>query len=143
MQVSFQITRIGGNAANNTLILQQVIASMVDAKVEAELFSSIPDDGDLLKLRNFFLELWIISFRLLQTHCIDHRKSKIRDNNDFPTSIVIVNRKNGSRTILHYRGTLPETTFDDFKEAYSEDIEEGQISWIHFEGGNNLYFSRT
>ena len=54
LQVSFQITRIGGNAANNTLVLQQVIASMVDVKVEAELFSPIPDDGDLLKLRNFF-----------------------------------------------------------------------------------------
>ncbi len=45
-----------------------------------------------------------------------------------PTSSVILNRANGSRTILHHRA-LPEYPAAAFRE-----IEPASFDWIHFEG---------
>lgn len=45
-----------------------------------------------------------------------------------PTSSVILNRRNGSRTILHHRA-LPEYPAAAFRE-----IRPGSFDWIHFEG---------
>ena len=39
-------------------------------------------------------------------------------------------KANGSRTIVHHRGAMPEITFEDF-----EKLDLSQYSWIHFEGG--------
>jgi len=47
---------------------------------------------------------------------------------DAPTSVVIINRSNGSRTIIHSNNNLPELTLDDFKK-----LDLSQYSWIHFE----------
>ena len=47
-----------------------------------------------------------------------------------PTSYITLNRRNGSRTIVHYRD-LPEFSLDDF-QALSLD----QTAWLHFEGRN-------
>jgi ketohexokinase len=45
-----------------------------------------------------------------------------------PTSTVILNRGNGSRTILHHRD-LPEYPAAAFRE-----VDPGSFDWIHFEG---------
>jgi len=47
-----------------------------------------------------------------------------------PTSYIIVNTKNGSRTIIHHRD-LPEFGFDDFAL-----IDLTACDWLHFEGRN-------
>ena len=39
-------------------------------------------------------------------------------------------KTNGSRTIVHHRGAMPEITFEDFKK-----LNLSEYSWIHFEGG--------
>ncbi len=47
-----------------------------------------------------------------------------------PTSYVTLNRRNGSRTIVHYRD-LPEYAFLDFAV-----VDLSPYQWIHFEGRN-------
>lgn len=43
--------------------------------------------------------------------------------------MIILNGENGSRTIVHHRGGMPEITIDDFKK-----LDLSEYSWIHFEG---------
>ncbi|XP_046673660.1 ketohexokinase-like [Homalodisca vitripennis] len=50
---------------------------------------------------------------------------------DCPFSSVLINAKNGSRTIVHSNKNLPELTIEDFRNL---DLE--QYKWIHFEGRN-------
>jgi ketohexokinase len=45
-----------------------------------------------------------------------------------PTSYVVLNRRNGSRTIIHYRD-LPEFGWEAFAP-----IDLGSYDWLHFEG---------
>jgi ketohexokinase len=47
-----------------------------------------------------------------------------------PTSYITLNRRNGSRTIVHYRD-LPEFGYDDFTS-----IDLGDYDWLHCEGRN-------
>jgi ketohexokinase len=47
---------------------------------------------------------------------------------DAPTSVVIINQTNGSRTIIHSNKNLPELTLDNFKK-----LDLSRYSWIHFE----------
>lgn len=53
------------------------------------------------------------------------------DTCDAPTSVVIINQSNGSRTIIHCNNNLPELTLDDFKK-----LDLSQYSWIHFEASS-------
>jgi hypothetical protein len=61
--------------------------------------------------------------------CIDN--CVYYDTCDAPTSVVIINRSNGSRTIIHSNNNLPELTLDDFKK-----LDLSQYSWIHFEASS-------
>lgn len=47
-----------------------------------------------------------------------------------PTSYIALNRRNGSRTIIHYRD-LPEYAAADFRR-----LDLGDFDWLHFEGRN-------
>ena len=47
-----------------------------------------------------------------------------------PTSYICLNRRNGSRTIIHFRD-LPEYTYEDFAR-----IDLSAYDWLHFEGRN-------
>ncbi|XP_015201597.1 ketohexokinase isoform X4 [Lepisosteus oculatus] len=49
----------------------------------------------------------------------------------FPSSIVISNLRNGSRTILHMNRNLPDVTADDFQK-----VDLTKYKWIHWEGRN-------
>ncbi|XP_061417986.1 ketohexokinase isoform X2 [Lethenteron reissneri] len=48
-----------------------------------------------------------------------------------PSSVVIANRRTGSRTILHSNRDLPEISADDFSK-----VDLGPFRWIHWEGRN-------
>ncbi|CAL9706575.1 unnamed protein product [Knipowitschia caucasica] len=48
-----------------------------------------------------------------------------------PVSIVIGNRNNGSRTILHMNRNLPDVSLEDFSK-----VDLRNFHWIHFEGRN-------
>jgi sugar/nucleoside kinase (ribokinase family) len=61
--------------------------------------------------------------------CIDN--CVYYDSCDAPTSVVIINQSNGSRTIIHSNNNLPELTLDDFKK-----LDLSQYSWIHFEASS-------
>jgi len=61
--------------------------------------------------------------------CIDN--CVYYDACDVPTSVVIINQSNGSRTIIHSNNNLPELTLDDFKK-----LDLSQYSWIHFEASS-------
>ncbi|XP_065844649.1 ketohexokinase-like [Oscarella lobularis] len=54
-----------------------------------------------------------------------------------PNSLILINRANGSRTIVHHRD-LPELTFDDFTSK----IDLKDYKWIHFEGRNASHVSK-
>lgn len=56
------------------------------------------------------------------------------DSCDAPTSVVIINQSNGSRTIIHSNNNLPELTLDDFKK-----LDLSQYLWIHFEASSVVY----
>ena len=47
-----------------------------------------------------------------------------------PTSYICLNRRNGSRTIIHF-SNLPEYTYEDFAR-----IDLSAYEWLHFEGRN-------
>ena len=49
-----------------------------------------------------------------------------------PTSYILLNKKNGSRSIVHYRD-IPELSFAHFKT-----LDLRHYDWIHFEGRNIL-----
>lgn len=66
----------------------------------------------------------------LARHRIDTRYCRVERTGKVPTSYIALNRRNGSRTIIHYRD-LPEFGFEDFAQ-----IDPSSFDWIHFEGRN-------
>ena len=64
-------------------------------------------------------------------HGADYSTSFVLQNTPTPVSTVLINSQTGSRTILHFRGTMRELTFEDFKDK----ICLADYSWVHFEGG--------
>jgi len=59
---------------------------------------------------------------------IDTTACKIESQGKVPTSYVMSNQQNGSRTIVHYRD-CPEFQFTDFQS-----IDLSPFDWLHFEG---------
>jgi len=66
----------------------------------------------------------------LNRHRIDLGAVRTLHQGKVPTSYVTLNRRNGSRTIVHYRD-LPEFGYDDFARIDLQDYQ-----WLHFEGRN-------
>jgi ketohexokinase len=66
----------------------------------------------------------------LQQYQVDMRGLRIVAGGRTPTSYITLNRRNGSRTIVHYRD-LPEYQLDDFNT-----LSLDQADWLHFEGRN-------
>jgi ketohexokinase len=102
----------GGNATNTLVVLSQLghRCSWGGVCVESSEGRRILDD--------------------LAQFAIDIRPCKIISTGTVPTSYIVLNQRNGSRTIVHYRN-LPEFGFADF-----EKIELSSFEWIHFEGRN-------
>lgn len=102
----------GGNAANSLYVLSQL-------GHEVSLMSVLAADQEA-KLLKTALEQRQIDLSLCE------RKLK----GATPSSYVIVNQQNGSRTIVHYRD-LPEVSFEHFAKTEIEAFD-----WLHFEGRN-------
>lgn len=66
----------------------------------------------------------------LAQFAIDTRACCLLSEGTVPTSYIVLNKRNGSRTIVHYRN-LPEFSLADF-----EKIDLLPFDWIHFEGRN-------
>ena len=109
--VAQRITR-GGNATNTLTVLSQLGHPCSWAGVLVEE----PDS------RRILAEL--ARYAISTEHCKRSAHGKM------PVSYITLNRRNGSRTIVHYRD-LSEFGFDDFRV-----IDLSGFAWIHFEGRN-------
>lgn len=107
-----QVVRLGGNTANTLSILAQAGHQCHFAGVLA---------GDMGGQR-------IIAE--LTAHGIGLEHARKMAGGAAPTSYIALNRRNGSRTIIHYRD-LPEFGMDDFMEIPVETFD-----WLHFEARN-------
>ncbi len=102
----------GGNATNTLVVLQQLGHQCAWA-------GTLADDANAK-----------IILSDLTTYHVDLTHIKHIHNTITPTSYVTLNRRTGSRTIVHYRD-LAEYGFVDFQK-----INLDQFQWIHFEGRN-------
>jgi ketohexokinase len=107
-----QQLRRGGNCANTLVVLQQLGHHCAWGGVLAAEADARPVRQDL------------------ERHCIDLGATRIIDHGKIPTSYITLNRRNGSRTIVHYRD-LPEFGYADFAR-----IDLRGYDWLHFEGRN-------
>lgn len=67
----------------------------------------------------------------LRRYSVDLRYAVFQTQGSVPTSTVIVNEANGSRTILHAYRNLPDVSAKDF-----EKVDLTRFKWIHIEGRN-------
>lgn len=102
----------GGNAANTAYVLSQYGHDIDFAGV-------IVDEPDGHRVEQD-----------LASHNIGLSFCQRVDRGKMPTSYIILNRDNASRTIVNYRD-LPEYSVENFKK-----IPLQEFDWIHFEGRN-------
>lgn len=100
----------GGNATNTLVVLSQ----LGHQGSWAGVWVDEPDGKKILED--------------LMRYKIDSRFCRIESQGKMPTSYVILNQSNGSRTIVHYRN-LAEFNFTDFQK-----IDLSTFDWLHFEG---------
>lgn len=110
----------GGNAANTLAVLQQ----LCPAKFSSFFMGTMADDSDARYLREN-----------MQARSINTDLAVVHPNRKTPTSYIIRNSSNGSRTIVNYRD-LPELVTDDFTAIAAEKLRS--LSWVHFEGRRNM-----
>ena len=103
--------RRGGNASNSSTVLAEL-------GLPSEFLGSLSKSMELDFVSKDFAK-----------HSISTENCPVFENCEFPTSVVIINSGNGSRTILHHPKNLPEL---DFQEHFSK-LDFKQYSWIHFE----------
>jgi ketohexokinase len=102
----------GGNATNTLAVLSQLGHRASWAGVWV-------DEPDALRIRAD-----------LEHHGIDLAHCRRLETGKVPTSYIVLNARNGSRTIVHYRD-LPEYRAEDFRR-----IDLSGFDWLHFEGRN-------
>lgn len=109
--ISQQVRR-GGNCTNTLVVLSQLGHRCAWGGVLVEE----PDTRHILDD--------------LKQHGIELRAVHTLQQGKVPTSYIVRNRRNGSRTIVHYRD-LPEFGYDDFAR-----IDLQSYHWLHCEGRN-------
>lgn len=102
----------GGNVTNMLHILSQL-------KHETAICCTLGKDEPAKTLEKD-LKSYNISVKFIQTFI----------QGKTPTSHIVLNKKNASRTIIHYRD-LPEISFEHFAKIEIEDFD-----WLHFEARN-------
>ncbi len=112
VRASAQEIRRGGNAANTAVVLSQL-------GHQCHWGGTLADEpnGELIR-----------TDLLRHNVKLDHVHSVHKGN--VPTSYIVLSRKSGSRTIVHYRDLpeYPATTFFSINLA--------EVDWLHFEGRN-------
>lgn len=111
MRVISQHWLKGGNAANTACVLAQ------HQDLEVHLLSCLSGKNEHL-----FISEEIKKAGVNIDLCPIYERM-------FPTSTCIINKKTGSRTILHYPAEFPSLKVDDFCKVNSKSYD-----WIHFEG---------
>lgn len=71
----------------------------------------------------------------MDEHKIRHDHCPFKPNTTCPTSSIVINSNNLTRTRWNYNPDLPELTASEFKALRLEDY-----SWIHFEVIHEFYF---
>ena len=104
-----QITR-GGNVTNSLVVLSQL-------GEQCHWCGVLADDPGSLAIRAD-----------LERHQIDFQHCAVIKGTVTPTSYIVLNSSNGSRTIVHYRD-LPELDLTTFQACPLD-----QYQWLHFEG---------
>lgn len=102
----------GGNAANTLTVLNRLGHNCAWA-------GTLADD-----------EASDFTRQQLLSEPIDIRHALVVEGASLPTSYIILNTENGSRSIVHFRD-LPEYSCETFKK-----INIDEFDWIHFEGRN-------
>lgn len=107
----------GGNATNVSKVLKSL-------DIQCDLYGTLgcKDDPATITVEH---ELGNLGISL--------EKCERRITCQLPTSSVIVNQENGSRTILHYNENILEPTFEEFTTKFPD---FSQYDVIYFEGRN-------
>ena len=108
-----QAVRMGGNTANTLSVLAQ-------AGHECRLAGVLAGD---MNGRRIAGELELCG--------VDVRHARRVEHGAAPTSYILLNQRNGSRSIVHFRD-LPEFSISDFMDI--DDI--ASFDWLHFEARN-------
>lgn len=108
-----QAVRVGGNTANTLSILAQ-------AGHECSLAGVLAGDMNGHRIA-----------AELEARGIDLRHARWVEHGAAPTSYILLNQRNGSRSIVHHRH-LPEFSLSDFMDI--DQIEAND--WLHFEARN-------
>lgn len=108
VRASAQSERTGGNAANTAMVLAQL--------------------GDAVSWVGKLAADAPTAERDFARHGVDVADAVRVAGSAMPTSYVLLNTSNGSRTIVHYRD-LPEYRAADFRK-----VDVAGLDWIHFEG---------
>lgn len=111
LRATAQERRIGGNAANTCSVLAQHGHDVALAATVAK-----DEHGDWLLTQ-------LVHAKVNTGHCL-------RLPGATPTSYILLNQHNGSRTIVHYRD-LAELPAEHIQQAIHNPYE-----WLHFEGRN-------
>ncbi|XP_071853979.1 ketohexokinase-like isoform X2 [Apostichopus japonicus] len=114
MRVESQRWCRGGNASNSSVVLSQLADSVVECLV------TLSDKATSQ-----------IILQDLEKYGTSHENCVVHPDTETPTSVVIVNKVTGTRTILHGNRSLPELRFEDFDK-----LSLSKYKWIHFEGRN-------
>lgn len=102
----------GGNATNTLVVLSQLGHRCAWAGVLADEPNTRPILDDLAR------------------YGINIQPCRHEPHGKIPTSYILLNQRNGSRSIVHYRD-LPEFRFTDFCN-----VDLDGVDWLHFEGRN-------
>lgn len=112
LRADSRLYQVGGNVGNSLYVISQL-------GHETSIVTSIAGDESSKQL-----------LKGLQQRGIDTEHTQRFIQGSTPTSYILLNKENGSRTITHYR-ELPELSFDHFAK-----IEIECYDWLHFEGRN-------
>ena len=106
----------GGNASTNTVLLAQLGWEHV------EFMGSIGDTYDT----DFCLDE-LRKYGVIVENCVK------RKGLDQPNTCAVINKSNGSRTLIHYHAGFPEISYDEFSG-----MDLNLYKLIHLEGRRNI-----
>ncbi|KAF6026618.1 KHK [Bugula neritina] len=106
--------RVGGNAASNSIVL-----SLLGEK--ASFMGVVGTTKHHLELIKDTFSKYGVDYSSM-IECAGHA---------VPQTVCIICKETGSRTCVHYRGSLPELSFSIFTGA---SLNFSLYKWIHFEG---------
>ena len=124
IRASSRQIRPGGNATNSLRVFSQLAASPVPQRrmtVSTSLLSSLGS-----------AQSTAACVRCVHSYGIDTSHCPSYEAHTLPTSYIVNAQRTGSRTIVHYRGALPELS-----AAHFTPLVANSYTMYHFEGRSN------